>query len=138
MKIHTTNYFNTLIEIAEDSKTTSAIIPTLKSDKITIAYFQFDFINRNKYVFTSDEILFEAFVRKNDITVVEKENAKKQFFSKGQACFRCSPLAKNYGWGFHFNNEGKVAIYSADSEEYLNLMQDEKITKVKAMRNKKK
>ncbi|MBP3839533.1 MAG: hypothetical protein J6D35_01025, partial [Chryseobacterium sp.] len=59
-------------------------------------------------------------------------------FSKGQACFRSSALSKRYGFGIHHNEEGKVAIYPAGSEEYERLVNDDSVAKVKAMRNKRK
>lgn len=62
---------------------------------------------------------------------------QESFFSKGQPCLRCSPLAKRYGWGIHHNKDGKVAIFSVDSPEYNKLLVDEKISKTKAMRLKR-
>lgn len=58
-------------------------------------------------------------------------------FSKGQACLRASPLTKRYGWGIHSNEEGKIAIYGADTEEYRQFVLDKTVEKKKAMRNKR-
>lgn len=40
MKTHTTNYTNTLIEIAEDSPVSKVVIPVVKNEKKTIANYQ--------------------------------------------------------------------------------------------------
>ncbi len=136
MKIHTTNYKNTFIEIAEDCPVSSGQIPPTKRNP-TLANIQYEMVAENPYHFTSDEVMFECFAQKNDITENERAKGRKDFFSKGQACFRSSALAKRYGFGVHHNEEGKVAIYPAGSEEYERLVNDDSVAKVKAMRNKK-
>lgn len=47
MKTHTTNYTNTLIEIAEDSPVSVSIIPVVKNDKKTIANYQYEKLSKN-------------------------------------------------------------------------------------------
>ena len=61
--------------------------------------------------------------------------SRKDFFSKGQACFRASPLTKRYGWGVHSDSEGKIAIYPVESKEYKKLAGDENLTHLRAMRS---
>ena len=95
-------------------------------------------IYKNPYSFTSDELLFDLHIQRNSIPDSELTAARKQFFSKGQACLRSSPLPKRYGWGFHFNEEGKIAICSAGSAEYEFLADDPNLTQLKAMRSSKK
>jgi len=50
---------------------------------------------------------------------------------------RASALTKRYGWGVHANEEGKIALYGADSEEYKKFVKDKNLQHVKAMRSKK-
>ena len=136
--IHTTNYFNTFIEIAEDSRAKKGEIPAVKSEKKTVANLQFDMIYENPYKYTSDEVLFGVYaIRK----LLEKEEIYEQrtvYFSKGKPCFRASPLTKTYGWGIHSNDEGRIAMYGAETKEYDEFIADDSIKKVKAMRSKKK
>ncbi len=136
MKIHTTNYTDTFIEIAEDCPVSRAEIPPIKRNK-TLANIQLEMVFKNPYQYTSDEVLFECYVQKNDISESEKLEAKSQFFSKGQACFRSSALTKRYGFGVHSNSEGKIALFPVESDAYQNFLKDDTITKVKAMRTKK-
>jgi hypothetical protein len=63
---------------------------------------------------------------------------REHFFSKGQPCFRASPLTKSYGWGIHSNEEGKIAMYGSESSEYQKFVADETIPKVKAMKSSRK
>lgn len=135
MKVHTTNYINTFITISDDCPAGTGTVPPLKGDSLTVANRQFDMISKNPYKYTSDEVLFQVFADKNDLTESEYEAAKAQFFSKGQACLRASPLGKRYGWGIHFNNEGKMALYGSESEEYKRYLEDKTLNIVKAMRS---
>lgn len=137
MKQHTTNYFNTLIEPAEDCPVSQAQIPPEKKEK-TLANLQYEMISQYPYRFSSDDIVFECFALKNDITENEKETARTRFFSKGQPCLRSSPLAKRYGFGIHHNPEGKVALFPLESEDYQQLLKDDSVHKVRAMRSKRK
>lgn len=138
MKIHTTNYFNTLIEPAEDCPVSVSEIPPRKEEKLTVANLQYDLLKSNPNQLTSDDVLFQVFAERNAISDAERQLARADFFSKGQPCFRASPLTKRYGWGIFYDNEGKMTLLSIDSERYLKLLNDEEITKVKAMRNAKK
>lgn len=135
--MHTTNYFNTLIEIAEDCRAEAAEIPPVKGEKRSVANHQFEMLYDNPYKYTSDEVLFAVYALRKGITKHEFEEQKTAFFSKGQPCFRASPLTKRYGWGIHSNEEGKIAMYAMDSDEYQNFVQDDGLTKVKAMRSKR-
>ena len=137
-KIHTTNYSNTLIELAEDCPVASSEIPTMKGDKPTVATMQFELISKHPYTLTSDDVIFRIYAEKNDLIPSEYEAARTVFFSKGQPCLRTSPLAKRYGFGIHANDEGKIALYGIETEAYQQLLKDENVTKVKAMRSARK
>lgn len=134
MKAHSTNYFDTFIEVAEDTKANSGTTPPVK-DKKTVAEMQHELIFKNPYKFTSDDIFFQVFADRNDLTKAEYKQAKEQFFSKGQPCFRASPLTKTYGWGVHSDSKGKVALVGMETDEYQKFLEDEKIKKIKAMKS---
>ena len=137
MKIHTTNYFNTFIEIADDSPTEVGEIPPIKQEAKTVANIQFEMVSKNPYKFTSDDVLFQVFAIRKDLTKSEYKEAREQFFSKGQPCFRASPLTKRYGWGVHYDKEGRIAIYSAESAEYRKMVKDKTLKVIKAMKTNK-
>lgn len=132
------SYKNTLITISEDSKATSAIVPVTRNGKPTIASIEYDLIKNNPYKFTQEDVQFKTYLIKNEIEEENTDELRKQFFSKSMACFRASPLVKNYGWGIHYNDQGKIAIYDVKSEIYNQLLNQDKITKLKGMRSKRK
>lgn len=138
MKIYTTNYENTFIEAAEDSPAIVGEIPKVKGDTKTVAASQFEIISKNPYKFTSDDVLFQVFADKNALTKSEYAAAIEQFFSKGQACLRASPLTKRYGWGVHNDKDGKIALYGIETPEYQKFLKDKNLKVVKAMRTSRK
>lgn len=73
MKIHATNYFDTFIEVAEDSKKDCGTNPPVKAKK-TIAEMQYELIVKNPYKYTSDDILFKVFADRNDLTISEEKS----------------------------------------------------------------
>lgn len=137
MKIHTTNYCNTFIEVADDCPASTGEIPPAKGEARTVAGIQFELISRNPYKFTSDDVLFQVHAERNDLMETELEEARKQFFSKGQACMRASPLTKRYGWGTHCDKDGKIALYGIGTDEYEKLSNSSNLKVVKAMRSGK-
>lgn len=137
MKIHSTNYTNTFIVIAEDCPTTKGEVPPIKENAKTVANIQFEMVKNNPYKFTSDDILFQVFADRNDLTKSEYKEAREKFFSKGQPCFRASPLTKRYGWGVHNDKDGKMAIFGAESTEYKQLLKDKTLKVINAMKSSK-
>lgn len=132
----TTNYYNTFIAVAEDCPVIQAEVPSLRGAAKSAVNLQFETIIENPYQYTSDEILFLVHALKNHIP--KSDHERELFFSKSQACLRCSPLSKRYGWGTHHNSDGKVALYAIASEDYQRLVNDPSLTQVKAMRSKRK
>jgi len=135
--MQTTNYRNAFIAVATDSTTKEALIPVAKNNKKTIAQLQFDKLIEHPYQYTADDVLFAVYAERNNISKADMEAERAAFFSKGQPCFRASPLGKQYGWGVHSNEEGKIAIYPVESEEYKKLAADKELQQVKAMRKKR-
>ncbi len=142
--MHTTNYFNTLIEPAEDCPVTTSEVPPLKGNKKSVANLQYEMLHDQPYTFTSDDVLFSVFATRKGVADEELEAQRQIYFSKGQPCFRASPLTKRYGWGVHSNAEGKIALFAVDSADstggspqYRALQADDSITKKKAMRSKR-
>ncbi len=130
--MHTTNYVNTFIEVAEDCKAEVGVAPP---ERPTVARMQYDMLRAAPYRLTSDELIFAIYAERNGIPAEERERRRAEFFSRGQPCLRSSPLAKSYGWGLHFDADGRVAIYPRGSEEYERLRRDPALRHLKAMRS---
>jgi hypothetical protein len=83
MKIHSTNYSNTFIEIADDCPVARGEIPPIKGETKSVANMQFELVNRNPYKFTSDDVFFQVYADRNNLPRSEYEEARQQFLSKG-------------------------------------------------------
>ncbi|MGX7196510.1 DUF6157 family protein [Enterococcus olivae] len=129
MKIHTTNYYDTFIEVPEDCPITTAELPPVRKNA-TVARKQYELLVGNPYHFTSDDVLYAT-------TAEHKGISRELFFSKGQACFRASPLVKRYGWGIHCDEKGKIALYALESSEYQQFVEDDSLTHIRSLRWKK-
>ncbi len=134
--MHSTNYTDVFIEVADDCKTDVGKLPPEKQVK-TIAGMQYEMIHDNPYQYTSDDVLFEIYAIRNGIPESERDDKKAAFFGKGQACLRSSPLGKLYGWGIHFDSESKIALYARESEDYRRLQHDSTLKHLKAMKSSK-
>jgi hypothetical protein len=137
MKTHTTNYQDTFIEIADDCPVENGEIPPQKGEAKTVANLQFEMLHKHPYKYTSDDVLFQVYADRNDLTKKEYKEAREAFFSKGQPCLRASPLTKRYGWGVHNDANGKIALYGSETPEYKKFTKDKSLKVVKAMRTSK-
>lgn len=138
MSVTSTNYLNVFIEVAEDSTAASGTAPPLPKKEggtKTIARLEYEMVCNASYKFTSDDVMFAVHATRKAIT--KTAIAREQFFSKGQPCFRASPLTKKYGWGVHSDDAGCVAIYAVETDEYQQFLKDDGVVKKKAMRSKR-
>jgi hypothetical protein len=60
---------------------------------------------------------------------------REQYFSEPRACLRASPLPTAYGWGLHFDAEGRITLHAVDSADYARLAEDPALTQLRAMRS---
>jgi hypothetical protein len=129
------NYYDTLIEVAEDCPATEGRVPAARGDKKTKAVVEYELLSKQPYAYTEQDIAFEVYAVLHGIPKRSRPKAREVFLSKGHPHLRVSPLAKRYGWGIHNDAEGKVALVAIDSREYQRLMDDPRTTKVKAFRS---
>ncbi len=130
-----TNYFNIFIEVAEDCPAVHGEVPPDKAGQKSAATLQFEMLIEHPYKYTSDDVLFAVFAERKGIPEEDMAAQRAIFFSKGQPCFRASPLTKRYGWGVHSNSEGKIALFGLETEAYQDIVSNEAIVKKKAMRS---
>lgn len=137
MPAHTTNYYDTLIEVADDCPVAQAEAPPTGPRAKSVARWQYELLHENPYRFTSDEVVFAVFAGRRGVVAGEREGARAAFFARGQPCLRASPLTKRYGWGVHADHEGRLALCGLDSTAYAGFVADEAVTKVRAMRSRR-
>ncbi|MBP0618326.1 DUF6157 family protein [Jiella mangrovi] len=131
--MHSTNYSNTLISPAEDCQTVSKIPEKTGS----VAALQYELMVGKPYELTSDDVLSTVAATRKGIDPEDLGSFRQDYFSKGQPCFRASPLTKTHGWAVHSDENGFVALLAPDGPEFAELMEDDDVKKINAMRNKR-
>ena len=129
------NYYDTLVEVADDCPVSAAQVPQARGGKKTKAVVEYELLVRHPYTYTEEDIAFEVYAVLHDIPKANWPTKRKKFLSKGHPHLRVSALAKRYGWGIHNNGEGKIALVAVESPKYKRLMKDRRTTKVKAFRS---
>lgn len=137
------SYTNTFIRVAEDCPSETGIAPVSGRPLPPAHVIQFHLLADAPYRYTHEELLYEVHVRHKAIPEEERESRREELwtelFSRSHPCLRASMLPKKFGWGLHYNAEGKIALYAKESPEYdYYTSSDEAGVKLlNAMRNKR-
>ena len=135
------NYFNTFIAVAADCPVAVATVPTRPAGRRSrkpAHLIQYELLNGHPYRYTQEDVLWQTHVEHKALTAAEATaQARARFFAKGQPCLRASALAKRYGWGFHFDPAGKVALAGLGSAGYERHQNDPELAQLLAMRNRR-
>ncbi|QBI20225.1 hypothetical protein ER308_12040 [Egibacter rhizosphaerae] len=135
-------YKETFILVAADCPVETAVTPQPRGGKPTIATIQHELLSARPYALTQEDVLFETHLRHKAVpeaqTAARRDESREEFFAKPQPCLRTSPLPKRYGWGLHFDVQGRIGLWPRESEEYQRLARGERGVKVlQAMRTQR-
>ncbi|MFC4619506.1 DUF6157 family protein [Camelliibacillus cellulosilyticus] len=131
------SYKNTFIKVAPDCPVTKAVVPESKREKKPIHQIHYEMLSNNPYKYTHEALIFEADVQHKGIAPENIEAHRKAFFQKKHPCLRASQLPKKYGWGIHYDAEGKIALYGMETEAYQKFSQSD-LQILYAMRSSRK
>ncbi|WJH35796.1 DUF6157 family protein [Paenibacillus sp. CC-CFT747] len=138
------NYYNTFITVSADCPAEAGTVPAGKKAGRTKPEIEFELLSAEPYRYTQEELLYEVHVRHKEIP--EEEQAahgtrlRDEFYQKPQPCLRASMLPKKYGWGLHFDGEGRIALYPVESPDYRQYVEGKRgtVRLLAAMRNSRK
>jgi hypothetical protein len=134
---------NTFVQVSTDCPAKSSVVPVAKGDKKPVHLLQYELLAQNPYTYTLDDLIFEVHVRHKEIpeedVKARRDEIWAELFAKNHPCMRASMLPKKYGWGVHYDSEGKIAIYPMESEEYRQFVNSvgESVKLVFGMRSKR-
>jgi hypothetical protein len=135
------SYTNTLILVAADCPVDKSEIPVIKTKSKPAHVFQYELLTQSPYAYDHEELIYQVYVQQKEIPAAvlatDAEKIKQELFSKGHPCLRASSLTKRYGWGAHYNQEGKIAIYPMESAEYKRLADSGDVKIIPAMQRKR-
>ncbi len=134
------SYKETFITIAPDCPVNHSEVPVSNRAKKPAHLIQYELLTEYPYQFNHEELVFEVYLRKEGLegaTTSERKELWKQLFSKGHPCLRASALTKRYGFGAHYNEQGKIALYPMESMEYETFVNDKAYKKLAGMKSKR-
>jgi Family of unknown function (DUF6157) len=113
---------NTFVLVAPDCPVTAAVVPVARGANPTIPVIQYELLTTRPYRLTLENLIFETHVRRVGLSRGEARDRaaeiRAELFARPQACMRASVLPKKYGWGVHYDGQGRIALYAMESEEY--------------------
>ncbi|CAM3899361.1 DUF6157 domain-containing protein [Cohnella lubricantis] len=137
-------YYNTLILVSADCPVERGIVPTSGKAGKSAHLIQYELLTERPYFYTYDELLYEVHVRHKGIPDDELKargvEIRSELFAKPHPCMRASMLPKKYGWGAHFDAQGRIALYGKESPEYQTWIEasgSDAPALIPAMRNKR-
>lgn len=127
-------YLNTFVAVAPDCPVDIGIVP---DRPMSIAGLEYMLLIANPYRLTGEDLILAVHARHKGIADAEIEPFKVALFSRPHPCLRASMLPKRYGWGAHYDANGRIALYGAETDDYRRLTSCPDIKVVLAMRSRK-
>ena len=116
------SYTNTFIQAAADCPVEMGVVPPLKKESKTAHRIQYELLSENPYKFTQGELIYAVHLQHKQIPERDSElhgaEIREELFAKNHPCLRASMLPKKHGWGVHYDESGRIAIYPMESEAY--------------------
>jgi hypothetical protein len=134
---------DTFVCVSADSSAEHSMVPVSKKETKSVHQIQYELLTERPYYYTHEELIYQVHLIHKAIPSNDPEislnSVREQLFSKPHACLRASMLTKQYGWGVHYDSEGRIALYGMESPEYSEFIEnnDGKLTIHIAMRNKR-
>lgn len=117
------SYTNTFIHISADCPAESSVVPVSGRAKRTAYEIEYELLANNPYKFTEKQLIYEIHIRHKHLPEEHVNNHAEEIwaelFKKPHPCLRASQLPKKFGWGIHYDENGRIAIFGMESEEYL-------------------
>lgn len=130
-------YTNTFIAVAEDCRAGTGQVPPERTKAPTVARVQYDMLASSPGRWTQEDVLLASApnVRGRDLDQTELDRVRAEYFAVPRACLRASPLPKTFGWGLHYDADGRITLHAVDSPEYARLSADPSLQQLRAMRS---
>ncbi|GGG10544.1 hypothetical protein GCM10010912_63680 [Paenibacillus albidus] len=137
------SYTNTFVRVAEDCPAETGTPPMSCRTLPPAHVIAYELLSTHPYQYNHEELLYEVHVRHKQIPLDERVNRRdeiwNELFAKKHPCLRASLLPKKFGWGVHYNENGRIALFAKESPEYGRFVsgETEGVKLLNAMRNKR-
>ncbi|OAI47973.1 hypothetical protein AYO44_08265 [Planctomycetaceae bacterium SCGC AG-212-F19] len=113
---------NTFVLVAPDCPVKAAVVPVPRGPISPVHVIQYELLTAKPYKFTLEDLIYQTHIRRAGLSSAEVKKRDKairaELFSKTHACMRASALPKRYGWGVHYDERGRLALFPIESAEY--------------------
>lgn len=133
-------YVNTFIAVAPDCPVPGPVEPPAVAARPSVARVQYDVLRASPGMLTEEEVLAWSgpdLRGQADVTDEELARVVEGIDSRPHACLRTSPLPKRYGWGLHYDSEGRITLHGVGTDEYAAMSQDPALVQLVAMRSRR-
>jgi hypothetical protein len=114
---------------------------SVKGGARSIPAIEYELLSKKPYFYTQEELQFAVYLEREGISSARAKTNRKQlwaqFFSKPRPCLRGSSLPKKYGWGLHFDKDGKIALVAVGSAAYKKFCNSNDLKRMPAFRSKR-
>ena len=110
-----TGYSNAFITVSPDCPVEAGQVPR---QVMSIAGLEHALLIDRPYHYTADDLILDVHRRHKNVGDAELAAFRAYLFAKSQPCMRLSMLTKRWGWGVHYDEQGRMAIYGAETQEY--------------------
>jgi hypothetical protein len=129
---------STFVRVADDCPAPAAEVPPARKHR-SVAELQYSLLVERPYELTEEELHVKVHGLRRALIESEIEERYDELyaevFAKPQACLRASPLTKRYGFGAHYDADGRIALYPRESDTYARLAGDSSLRQLTAMRS---
>lgn len=129
-----TGYRNVFIAVAPDCPADTGVVPDRSA---SIAGIEYILLSANPYRFTGEDLILAVHARHKRIADADIGTFKIALFSNPHPCLRASMLPKRYGWGAHYDANGRIALYGVETDDYRQLTSQSNVRIIPAMRNRR-
>ena len=135
-------YAATFIAVAEDCPAEVGTVPPTSANGPSVAAVQYAVLRDQPYALTQEDVLFEAEVQRrwtaNELAP-RRDELREAFSEHRRQCLRASPLVQRYGWGLHFDDEGRIGLVGRESEAYQQFCEGKDgVTVLSALRSRRR
>lgn len=129
-----TGYMNAFITLAPDCPATAGTVP---KQATSIAGLEHALLTERPYHYTGEEMILAVQRHHKGIGDADLDVFAATFFAKPHPCMRASMLPKRWGWGVHYDEQGRIALYGAETDKYCRLSARTDLRVMAAVRNRK-
>lgn len=134
------SYTDTFIRVAEDCPAQAGETPPPRVPP-SVAELQHRLLTEAPSTLTEEDLYVRTHGMRRELgedeIVANWASLHDEVYAKPQACLRASPLTKRYGFGAHYDSEGRIELHPVGSEGYARCAADATLTQLAAMRSRR-